>query len=166
MPPCSSLPTAYLTRNVFVGHIHPLYDLTVGAFIEHNKRLLLVFHKKLQVWICIGGHVEMDEDPEMALWREIFEETGLTKHNLQLIDLAQERPEESSTGIKILPIPFDFTVYFVGTSKIHRHIDLAYLLKSKTDKITHNINESTQYSWFSLHELEAIQKKMFRRRVN
>ncbi len=45
-------------------HIHELYDFVVSAFIVHRGRVLLIYHKKYDEWLPIGGHVELDEDPE------------------------------------------------------------------------------------------------------
>lgn len=144
-----------------MGHINPLYDFAVGAFIEHAQRLLLLYHKKLQVWINVGGHVEPNEDPEMALWREIFEETGLQKKNLQLIELNKERPDIQNTGAKGLSMPFDLTVYFSGNSRVHRHIDFSYMMKSNTDVVTYNPRESNAFGWFTQQQLEALKPHIF-----
>ncbi len=144
-----------------MGHVHPLYDVTVGGFIEHDKRLLLLFHKKLEKWMNVGGHVELDEDPVMALWREVYEETGLLQKDLFLVEPHKERPNEHYTEAKMLPMPFDFTVYFAGRSKKHRHIDLAYMMKSSTDNITFNPRESTGFKWFTLEELKTVRDDMF-----
>jgi 8-oxo-dGTP diphosphatase len=144
-----------------MGHIHRLYDFTVGGFIEHDKRLLLLFHRKLDTWMNVGGHVELDEDPDTALWREVYEETGLQQKNLSLVELNHERPNEYNTPAKMLPIPFDLTVYFSGESNVHQHIDLAYMMKSNTDEVTCNPRESADFKWFTLDELNVIQDDMF-----
>ncbi|MDF1757908.1 MAG: NUDIX domain-containing protein [Legionellaceae bacterium] len=142
-------------------HIHPLYDLTVAAFIVNRNRLLLLFHKKLGSWIHVGGHVELNEDPEMALWREIQEETGLTKDKLQLVNMGQERPVAHGPLAKALPLPFDLSVYLVGNSAVHRHIELSYLITSNTDKVILNPRESTDIGWFNQQDIESMKETMF-----
>jgi ADP-ribose pyrophosphatase YjhB (NUDIX family) len=52
-------------------------DFTVEAFVVHHNRVLLIYHKQLQKWLPLGGHIELNEDPEQALVREITEESGL-----------------------------------------------------------------------------------------
>lgn len=52
-------------------------DFVVAGFIFHNGRLLLVHHKKLNLWLPVGGHIEKNEAPDDALLREIKEETGI-----------------------------------------------------------------------------------------
>jgi 8-oxo-dGTP pyrophosphatase MutT (NUDIX family) len=71
-------------------HVHELYDFTTSAFIAYNGTILLVQHKKIGKWLQPGGHIELDEDPLEALWREIEEETGLTKSHLEIV---QQQPE-------------------------------------------------------------------------
>ena len=55
-------------------HIHDLIDFIVDAYIVHNNSVLLILHKKLKIWLPIGGHIELNEDPDEALMREIKEE--------------------------------------------------------------------------------------------
>ena len=50
---------------------------TSSALIVHNEKVLLVYHKKLDVWLYPGGHVEENENPDETLVREVKEETGL-----------------------------------------------------------------------------------------
>ena len=47
-------------------HIHEKIDFTVSLFIVEGEKVLLVHHKKLDRWLPIGGHIELDEDPEQA----------------------------------------------------------------------------------------------------
>jgi 8-oxo-dGTP pyrophosphatase MutT (NUDIX family) len=50
---------------------------TATTYIVHGTKVLLHFHKKLNMWLAIGGHVEENELPEEAALREIVEEAGL-----------------------------------------------------------------------------------------
>lgn len=56
---------------------NPKKHFTASALIIENKKVLLLFHKKLGVWLYPGGHIEDYENPEEALFREVKEETGL-----------------------------------------------------------------------------------------
>ncbi len=47
------------------------------AFIVNNDKILLVNHKKLKMWLPVGGHMENNETPDQAVKREVKEETGL-----------------------------------------------------------------------------------------
>lgn len=58
-------------------------DKTVLAYIQKDDKILMLFRNKKEndlnmgKWIGIGGHIEIGEDKEIALRREIKEETGL-----------------------------------------------------------------------------------------
>lgn len=46
-------------------------------FDEEARAILLVDHKKAQLWLPPGGHVEKDEHPCDTVMRECFEELGI-----------------------------------------------------------------------------------------
>jgi ADP-ribose pyrophosphatase YjhB (NUDIX family) len=60
-----------------MAHIHELIDYTVEIFIVFEERVLIRLHDKYNIWTCPGGHVELDEHPNLAAVREAKEETGL-----------------------------------------------------------------------------------------
>lgn len=139
-------------------HIHEEYDFTVSAHIVHDNKLLLLHHKKLNTWMQPGGHVELSEDPEQALWHEILEETGIEKRDLKIIEPTKSRPAPAS--YISLPLPFDFNVHKYGEDPTHKHIDLCYLLTSKTDQIKTNLDESNDLRWFTKAEIVAMKADM------
>ena len=49
-----------------VLHIHEKIDFTVAIFVVRDKNILLIHHRKLDKWLPLGGHIELDEDPEQA----------------------------------------------------------------------------------------------------
>ncbi len=55
-------------------------DLTIAAVVEHNDQFLLVEEYAMgqRVFSQPGGHIEADESPELAVVREVLEETGCT----------------------------------------------------------------------------------------
>ena len=71
-------------------HIHEKMDFTVETFIVHKNKVLLRKHDKLKIWMSVGGHVELDEDPVEAALREVKEEVGLdiTLYQKKTIDRA------------------------------------------------------------------------------
>jgi len=62
----------------------PVRRLKIFAYITHNGRLLVFRHSHaLEAGIQVpAGTVEEGEDPEVAVLREAFEETGLTSLGL------------------------------------------------------------------------------------
>ena len=67
-------------------HIHDLIDLTVSAYIVYDDKILLMHHKKLGAWMQVGGHVELHEDTDEAIAREIEEECGVEVTFVEPID--------------------------------------------------------------------------------
>ncbi len=57
-----------------MAHTHELIDFIINIYIIYKGKVLLIYHKKLDKWLPIGGHIELDEDPEEALFREVKEE--------------------------------------------------------------------------------------------
>lgn len=139
-----------------MAHIHEKYDFTVSAFVLHpsEPKILLHMHKKLNSWMQPGGHVELDEDPEQALWREMKEETGLSRDDLTLLT---DQPSAGIRNLKVLPNPYLFNVH--DYSSTHKHIDLCYVLRASTDKIKPAEGESTETGWFSLDEIITKSEK-------
>ena len=56
-----------------MAHIHEKIDFTVAIFVVHDEKILLIHHRKLNKWLPLGGHIELDEDPEQAALREAKE---------------------------------------------------------------------------------------------
>jgi 8-oxo-dGTP pyrophosphatase MutT (NUDIX family) len=53
-------------------HLHEKIDFTVALFVVQDRKVLVVLHRKLGKWLPLGGHIELDEDPEQAALREAF----------------------------------------------------------------------------------------------
>lgn len=129
-----------------MSHIHDLIDFAVSAFIVHKDKVLLIHHKKLDKWLPIGGHIELDEDPEEALLREVKEESGLT------VEIEGEKPNVVSPDTKFLHRP-----RFVDISNIsqtHKHVHFIYFVKANTNKVNLSVDEHNDIRWFSLKNLK------------
>ena len=142
-----------------MSHVHELYDFTSSGYIVFENKVLLVHHKKLKTWIAPGGHIELDEDPIQALWREITEETGLKKSSLRLIDTGQNIKELQNTkSFQELPSPFAMFVVDYDESSVHKHVDLCYLMTSNTSKVTLEIQSSHNIGWFTPKQILELYK--------
>lgn len=141
-------------------HIHTRdgeFDYTVSAIIIHDDKVLLLLHHKLQMWLPPAGHIELNETPLEALFRETEEESGLTPDNLTLVtpysdNLRFARDEDKSIT---QPMPFDIDIHAFGSTN-HRHIDFAYILSSDTDIVTPEADGAQELRWFTLEELASL----------
>lgn len=65
-----------LDKTAFPPNVHPR-EFTAAVFAMNASEVLLVHHKKLQLWLPVGGKREGYEMPIETAKRELFEETGL-----------------------------------------------------------------------------------------
>lgn len=132
-------------------HINELYDFTNTVFIVHDEKVLLVNHPRYSKWIPIGGHIEIDEDSDEALFREIKEETGLE------VTIMTHRPDFDSPGTKALLTPNFVDVHEANPP--HKHISLTYFAVSKDENFVLS-DEHDDMKWFSVVELSDDKYKL------
>lgn len=142
-----------------MGHIHSNseYDFTVSALIVHDEKVLLLFHHKMHLWLPPAGHIGLNETPIEALYREIEEETGLTREHLAMIlpydeNLKLKREKEQNVG---LPVPFDMDIYTVNEEG-HRHVDLSYIFMSDTNVVRREEGGAEKLEWLALDEIKKL----------
>jgi 8-oxo-dGTP pyrophosphatase MutT (NUDIX family) len=95
---------------------------TVSGFLVDGPRTLLHWHKKLQLWLPPGGHVDPDEDPVQAVVREVREETGIAA------EVIAHGPLLAFAAPPQLPPPLAIIVADVPQGP-HQHIDMSYALR-------------------------------------
>lgn len=120
-------------------------DLVVAGFIFNKGRVLLVQHKKLGLWLPVGGHIHEKETPDDALLREIKEETSLDAKIL-----GKNSMSLAGNVKRNLAVPFHVNVHSVGD---HDHCCFFYLCKA-VDNAKVRINcELNNFKWLSREEL-------------
>jgi len=130
-------------------HIHEKIDFTVSIFIAQDQKVLFVFHKQLQRWLPIGGHIELDEHPEQAAIREAKEESGLD------VELVGERlPIQSEDGFIPLLAPTYMDMHLI--KEPHWHIGMIYFAKVKTGEVTLNVEEHQDIQWLGENDFEDV----------
>ena len=130
-------------------HINEKIDFVVGFFIVYNKTVLLVDHKKLNKWVCPGGHIELDEDPDQALFREMEEETGLKASDVEVLS---PKPGIDEEGVKPLFTPNFLDIH--NFNETHKHVALVYFLKSKIEKVVLEKEAHRAIEWVGEQDLE------------
>lgn len=131
-----------------MAHIHEKIDFTVAIFVVHEGRVLLIHHRKLGKWLPLGGHVELDEDPEQAALRETREESGLE------VELMGERPPTTESGTRALIAPRFLDIHRISES--HEHIGMIYLARPTSGSVTLAAGEHHAIRWCHPEELELL----------
>jgi 8-oxo-dGTP pyrophosphatase MutT (NUDIX family) len=135
-----------------MAHIHEKIDFTVSIFVVQAGKVLLVLHRNLKQWLPLGGHIELDEDPEQAALREAHEESGLE------IELLGERPPTTEPGTRALIGPRFLDIHRI--SDTHEHIGMIYWARPKKGTLTLAPAEHHDIRWCSAAELDHLQPPM------
>lgn len=130
-------------------HIHEKIDFTAEVFVVYRNTVLLRKHDKYNIWLSVGGHIELHEDPNQAAIREVKEEVGL---DIVLADTLRPFVKEGQSYTELVP-PF-----FLNRNRIsdtHEHVTLTYFARAETDQLVipeHEKSEATK--WFPWEDLE------------
>lgn len=121
-------------RSHFQGHI------TGSAWVvdETGTQVLLTHHKKLGVWVQLGGHSDGNPDTLEVALREAREESGL------------ENLEPAAPGI------FDVDVHSIpawADEPAHLHYDIRFAFKVVGQARIRKNAESHALSWISMADL-------------
>lgn len=145
--------------------------ITASAWLVHEQKVLLVHHKKLDIWLAPGGHVDENELPHQAAEREMWEETGLkvkALHNTPLrcndslivpnpiySDLhwvCQENYQVRTKGAdpEIVPVGW-------REKGCEQHICFAYLVEATGSlDFRQNVEETLGIGWFGIDDLPDL----------
>lgn len=134
-------------------HIHELYDFVVSVFIVRKGRVLLIHHKRYDEWLPIGGHIELNEDPEEALYREIREECGLK------VKILAETPAIAHKGVKPLPTPSYVDAHRI--SDTHKHVAFVYFASAARENVK-LCDEHHRFAWLSRADLGKKEYRLTR----
>jgi 8-oxo-dGTP diphosphatase len=140
-------------------HINTLIDYTTSAFILHpsEPKVLLLKHKKIGKWLQPGGHIELHENPIQALHHELEEETGLKPQEYDIIQPSDSpKPAGASASNTVLPLPFYMNEHFWDGRGPHKHVDICYLAKAHTDRLTDKPDGASAIDWFTLSEVASM----------
>jgi len=123
----NNYPNAF-ERSLEVGHI------TASAWLvnKDNTKALLMHHKKLNIWVQLGGHCDGDTNPLAVAIKEAQEESGIMNIKPVHINI------------------FDIDVHFIPENKKekgHYHYDIRFLLQVTSDEDYVQNEESNALAW-------------------
>lgn len=131
-------------------HIHEKIDFTVEVFIVYKNKVLLRKHDKYKLWLSVGGHIELDEDPNEAALREVKEEVGL---DIELYSDPKIPTTKDDAHRELIP-PMFMNRHHINAT--HEHVTLIYFAKSETNALMLSKSEkSDECRWFSLNDLDS-----------
>lgn len=131
-------------------HIHEKIDFVADVFVVYKDKVLIRKHDKYDKWLAVGGHIELDEDPNQAAIREVKEEVGL---DTELVGERLEMKSGEWAGYSDLIPPRYMNIHSINET--HQHISLIYFAKSNSDKVREAETEKSKgYKWFTKEDLE------------
>lgn len=111
--------------------------VTASAVVVGPRGALLHLHKRLGLWLQVGGHVDDGEPLPAAALREAEEETGL----------ALAHPADAARVVSV-------DVHAGGRG--HTHLDVRYLLLAGDEDPRPAPGESQDVRWFGWDEAVAL----------
>lgn len=108
--------------------------------------VLLTHHRKLDLWIQLGGHADGDPDVLAVARREGLEESGLCGLELIHPDAAADEG---------LPVPFDVDIHEIParrTEAAHFHFDVRYAFRADSRAVITS-DESHALAWVPVEEV-------------
>ena len=141
-------------------HIHTApnqHDMTVSAYIvrrvDDEWKCLVHCHRKIEKYMQIGGHIELDQTPWQAMAAELNEESGYELCELVVLQ-ALPSFEKSASNIAH-PLPLMMNTHNAG--KEHFHSDTCYAFVAEGES-HHDVadGESNDLRWLSLDELKTM----------
>lgn len=129
--------TDCLARNNFYGH------LTASAWVidAEGEKALLTLHRKIGMWLQLGGHTEGDADLLAAARREVMEESGLT------------------ALVPVIPGIFDLDVHRIpamGDEPAHYHFDVRFFLQLERPQPLLISEESIDLAWHTPDQIASL----------
>lgn len=145
------------SRSSTAGHF-------TGSALVVNETLtsvLLTHHKKLGMWLQLGGHADGHHLLHEVAMTEAHEESGLT--NLSFLDNSAMGLRATGDGAaQTWPAPFDIDFHLIPTNhkdQEHLHFDVRYMVVAKSESLPIVSDESHDVRWFTLSEARTLNNR-------
>lgn len=132
-----------------MAHMHVKMDFTSEVFVVHKNKVLLRRHDKYNIWLSVGGHIEIGEDPIEAALREVEEEVGL---DIEIWGGRKEFFVDEATFRNLIP-PAALNRHTAGEG--HEHVTFVYFATAQTNALVLE-HEEDECRWVSQEELMSM----------
>ncbi len=133
-----------------MAHINEKIDFTAEVFVVYQNKVLLRLHEKYKIWLSVGGHIELDEDPNQAALREVKEEVGL---DVKLADDLRPFKSESPEYTELIPPKF---LNINRINSTHQHVTFTYFATTDSDQIIPE-TPNDKWKWVTAEELDSLE---------
>jgi 8-oxo-dGTP pyrophosphatase MutT (NUDIX family) len=119
-------------------------------------QVLLTLHAKRRRWLPLGGHADGDSCLDRVAWREVREESGLTRLAPFPYHPGLSRPSDRRQGSAI---PLDLGCPLIPPASgepEHMHYDIRYLILADVNEALTISAESLDLRWFSLQQARSV----------
>jgi 8-oxo-dGTP pyrophosphatase MutT (NUDIX family) len=131
-----------------MSHIHDKIDFVVDVYVVYQNTVLLRKHDKYGIWLGVGGHIELDEDPNEAAIRETREEVGL---EIQLYCESGKKPDFNLNKKSLIP-PGYLNRHPINDQ--HEHLAFVYFATTANNELKLSETEVAEdCRWFTKEEL-------------
>lgn len=107
---------------------------------QEDKKVFIVYHKKAELWLSPGGHIDKGEKLLDTLNREIYEELGMKNF------------------FKDLPSPFLLTITPIENKvqSCKAHFDIWYLMETDGNEFNIDLREFKDTGWMTIDKARQI----------
>lgn len=123
------------------------------VFDPTSSKVLLTHHRKLNLWLQLGGHADGHHILHDVALTEAHEESGLNDLELYAYEADVFNAANSH------PIPFDIDCHVIparSNDPAHLHFDVRFLIACNADLKPKISEESHAIQWFTLDEGRTI----------
>ena len=134
---------------------------TATAYVVAGGRTLLLWHRKLGMWLPPGGHCEPNEDPLQSALREALEESGIAVELISPPDLLVLSEGTLDPVVVAPPAVILIEAIRMAGQPFHQHIDHVYYTQAVGPvDFAAPLPDGSAHHWFTPEELSGGEPRL------